>query len=276
MPKKKRCLISIIFDEGFWQPLWYDYYSRFFADEDIYVLGNPDKDVYMRDVPFNVVDFKPEYFLDVWACQEAVQRLQHEKLQEYEVVVFAEADEFFVPDPNIYRDFGEYMDRFSAPYLRPWGFDVVHDWENGEPPLDVSKPFLAQRRLYMHQPSMTRTVITKFPIDYTIGFHASRPQGQVDRNLVNFHLHRIDYDLALRRHEERHRWKPHPRAVEQKLGSYILYKDRENFDPWMKTDWHMIEEIPERYKEALKFSIVPDLDYDNRVGLSPQAWESTL
>jgi hypothetical protein len=250
--KKKRCLISIIFDEPFWQPIWYKYYSQFFSDEDIYVLGNPEKDPLMQNTPFNVVPFQPEHFLDVWACKEAVMNLQRRMCDEYDLVVFAEADEFFIPDPDKYRDFGDWMDKFTGQYVRPMGYDVTHDVEN-EPPYDPSKPILSQRKWYVHIPHMSRTVITRQPILwYSEGFHQSNPEGPIDPDLKNFHMHKFDYNLCLERHKQRLKWKAHPDAVRLNLGAYILITEDTELRKWFYSDLHRGRElIPEKYGNCI-------------------------
>ena len=70
-------------------------------------------------------------------------------LQLYDVVLFCDTDEFIVPDPDQYAGLREYVEARSGDGLNAvgsLGFNVVHD-VGSEPPLDLDKPLLGQRRL---------------------------------------------------------------------------------------------------------------------------------
>jgi hypothetical protein len=171
--------------------------GRSFAGEDLYVLDHDGTDGSSRQARqrfgVNVLPVHRDRSFDHrWLC-ETVCRFQAFLLQSYRAVLFAEADEFVVPDPRAFRDLAEYAAALDAPYARCTGLNVLH-LHDIEPPLDFARPILAQRAACYRSAIYCKPVLAREPLAWEPGFHTARgADAPPDGRLYLLHLHRADY-----------------------------------------------------------------------------------
>jgi hypothetical protein len=145
----QRCAVfTIMQNEPVFLPLWLRHYGRHFAPADLYVLDHQSTDGSALEASRRcgarlVPVFREHSFDHDWLCQ-TVRLFQAFLLQSYRYVLFAEADEFVVPDPRAFAGLADFVEALDRPYARCLGLNVVH-WRDREPPLDFKRPLLAQR-----------------------------------------------------------------------------------------------------------------------------------
>lgn len=122
--------------------------------------------------------------------------LQQELFAEYDLILFADVDEIIIP---IDKDLGEYLDEVTEPVVRCVGYNVIQ--MKGEPPIDLTKPILKQRKHWSRDKMYDKYVIITEPQHYTSNHHIENPVPS-DPNLIMLHLRDIDIDLAKNRNSK--------------------------------------------------------------------------
>ncbi len=184
-------------------PLWLRYYGRFFDADDLFVLAHDTSDGSTNGLAgsCNVVPVHRQAAFDHRWLRTVVEDFQQFLLRSYDTVLFAEVDEFVVADPARYAGLDAYIDALDAPAARCTGFNVVH--QEDEPALRFDEPLLAQRRCWHASLAYSKRLIARTPLQWSQGFHHEyrAPDAPPDPELLLVHLHRVDYDWCLQRHQ---------------------------------------------------------------------------
>lgn len=256
---RSRAVFTIVQNEPVFLNPWLAYYSRHFEPSDIYVLDHDSTDGSVRPARdehgVNVVQVhRDESFNHLWLCS-VVRMFQRFLLYSYRSVLFAEVDEFVLPRPSRYRGLADYIEQNPEPISRCTGFNVVHRPEF-EPALDFDRPLLAQRSTMYRSRMYSKCLLSRVPLEWGVGFHRlleGQPEAQPepDPDLLLVHIHRIDYDYCLRRHEAsaRRRWSE--RDIQMNLGVHNRIFEPEPFRAWFFDPKDLGEEeleIPEELK----------------------------
>jgi hypothetical protein len=231
---RTRAIITMVYNEPVFLPIWLRYYSRFFAPGDIYVFdndttdGSTDRDGFVRiPVAHDTVDH-------TWMVR-TIEGLQRELLERYDVVVVTDVDEIIAPVPAK-GTLGDYLDRFDEQWVNCLGYELLH-LRDREPPLRLDRPILDQRRFWFFNGGYDKAAVAMSPVTWRPGFHGREDyRFNPDPDLRLIHLHRMDYDLCLARHrtrrrkawnelDDRERWATHNRIVDEGEFERWFYED---------------------------------------------------
>lgn len=200
----KPCAVfTIVRNEKDFLRLWTNYYCGVFGEENVFVLDNSTDDGSVEEmrarrpgVTVRSVPYEMEHNL-TW-LRGTVEAFQRELLQEYEVVIFAEADEFLLTRDgtgllSVVEDFRADPARIA---LQAEGWNCVHQFKR-EPPLVLTEgeSVLKDRNSMWRLPRYDKTLVSKVSLCWVNGFH--RVTNLVpDRHpeLVLFHAWMIDVD----------------------------------------------------------------------------------
>lgn len=180
-------------NESIHLPLWIKYYGGQLGLDHVYVLDDGSTDNSAEGLDCDVIHMKRKPYHPGHQTAKNV-AFQLFLLHMYDVVIYADADEMLVPDPDKYQDLVDYCRRMGRRYVRAFGFDVVHDYRK-EPALDLSKPIVGQRRHWCYSEFLCKPLITRVPLRWTVGCHGARENVELDPDLYLFHLRDMDYDL---------------------------------------------------------------------------------
>jgi glycosyl transferase family 2 len=254
-PPRRSAIATIVHDESFFLPIWVRYYSQFFGPGDMYVLDHDTRDGSTARDDIVRIPVSHDSVDHVW-MRDALQDLQHELLQRYDSVIVVDADEIVVPDPRI-GTLGDYLDRFSADFVNCHGMEIVHE-KAEEGPYDPSRPILDQRHYWKRNAWYDKPALAREPMHWIPGFHSrTDAQSNPDENLYLVHLHRVDYDACLLRHERRRQlaWNQHD--FDKGWALYNRIVDEEEFERWFYLDMvtagtprFELERIPEHWRSA--------------------------
>lgn len=238
--QRTRALITIVHNEPVFLPIWLRYYSRFFAPGDIYVFDNESSDDIERLGEFVRIPAAHDRVDHEWMVQ-TIERLQHELVQRYDVVLVTDVDELVVPHPRA-GTLGEYLDRFDEEWVNCLGYELLH-MRDSEPALDLERPITEQRHWWFANGAYDKPAIATAPMSWPPGFHRRADfQYNLDPDLRMVHLHRMDYDLCRERHrtrsrrswdehDEREQWAIHNRITEDQQFRSWFYEDS-GFENW--------------------------------------------
>jgi hypothetical protein len=209
--KKPIAAFTITRNEPFYLKIWCNYYANNFPQNDIYILDNSSDDGSVEEVRslfpnINVVNVPSKKAYDHNWLKDTVIAFQKKLLSEYEVVCFAETDEFLIPEQT-YKSLYEYCNLFRENKiiakdltLRSSCWAVVHQFET-EPAIDVKNDeYLLQNRNFMRRlPPYDKTLITKRPIDYCRGFHVDKANSNkpAQPDLYMFHAWHVDINIFM-------------------------------------------------------------------------------
>jgi len=201
--KKKCAVFTIVKDEKFFLPIWVKHFSKFFEQQDIYVLDHQSSDGCTDGLQCNVIQVENHLAFDhQWLCN-TIQNFQSHLLNNYNAVIFSEVDELIYSIGGL--NLTEYITEFihsEAPYITCVGYEVFHDMKN-EKPYKIDKPLFSQRKNWFKHALYDKTLLTKIPLNYQWGFHNCDHNKVFDNKLFLCHLHRFDFPLMLERHQHR-------------------------------------------------------------------------
>jgi hypothetical protein len=255
---RTRAVFTIVQNEPRFLPLWLRYYTRHFAPSDIYVLDHETTDGSTEDLggSCNVIEVHRDRSFDHTWLKDTVEDFQAFLLRSYDAVLFAEADEFVVPDPDRHRDLSAYVGALRGPAACCTGYNVVHYPD--EPALDFDEPILRQRRWWHPAPRFySKRLLARAPLSWSEGFHdeLNAPFVGPDPELYLVHLHRVDYEYCLARHRSVTQRKWYEEDLARELGSHYRVVAPDEFREWFFSGYDLEdtgrEPIPERVREVL-------------------------
>jgi hypothetical protein len=232
--RKRRAIITMVYNEAVFLPLWLGYYSRFFTPQDIYVLdndttdGSTDREGFIR-VP------APRDRVDATWTRDTIQGLQHELLDRYDIVMVTDVDEFVAPVPHL-GTLDRYLDRFDEGWVNCLGYELLH-MKDLEGPLDLGRPIMSQRHHWFFNPAYDKATITTEPMQWRVGFHGlAEFSYNLDPDLRLVHLHRMDYEICLQRHRSRETRAWAEVDTEERWALHNRITDEVEFEKWFYDD----------------------------------------
>jgi len=216
MQKSKSAIFTVQHDEDFFLPLWLKYYLKNFEPEDIYIVAHNCTEItegILQDAiskGVNVENVRTEEIFNHDWLNSVVHAKQRQLLGKYEYVVFADCDEFIVPETGTLKNF---ISSAQAPVYRCVGYSPI----NGK---------------MFREPVMDKTLITTFPLTYSHGYHTASLHIDPSPDLYMFHLHRVDYDEAFTRSQRLATEKWDNFAVQHRLSFHNKINDEKEFNEW--------------------------------------------
>jgi hypothetical protein len=232
--RRTRALITIVHNEPVFLPIWLRYYSRFFAPEDIFVLDNDSAPGTLPEAGFVRIPASHDTVDHTWMVR-TVERLQHELIERYDMVLVTDVDEIVAPHPRC-GDLGGYLDDFGEEWVNCIGYELLHQPDR-EPAIDLSAPILAQRSCWFINGGYDKPALATTPMHWRPGFHGRQDFGmRFDPDLRLIHLHRMDYDLCLARHRARSAKRWAEADADAGWAVHNLLTEPEPFDAWFFGD----------------------------------------
>lgn len=233
-PPRRRALITIVHNEPVFLPLWLRYYSSFFGAEDIYVLDNGTTDGSTDRPGFVRIPVAHDRVDHTWMVR-TIERLQHELLERYDVVLVTDVDEIVAPVPE-WGTLGEYLDGFEEEWVNCLGYEILHV-PDVEAPLRLDAPILDQRGRWFFNDGYDKAALTTVPMSWRPGLHGRTDfHFRLDPDLRLIHLHRVDYDICLERHRTRARRRWAEPDARQGWAAHNRITDPAAFDRWFHAD----------------------------------------
>lgn len=186
--------VTMVRDEGPMLRRWIDYYGGQLGLDHLVVVDDNSVDGSTEDLPCTVVRIPPIGKHPFEPTRMGLlSKLAAALLMVHDAVIFADADEFIVPDPSTYDGLRDYLARNDADVLGVAALNVVQ--LAGEPPLDLAHPFADQRRYAKFLPLMCKPAIKRVDAAWRWASHGIMAPYAIDPQLFMFHMKYADRDL---------------------------------------------------------------------------------
>jgi hypothetical protein len=249
--KKKSAVFTIVKNENYFLSIWIKHYKKYFDETDIYILNHQSTDGSTNNLSVNVIPVINELAFDHDWLVETVQDFQKSLLIKYECVVFVESDELLYSiEKPLNEIIIDLINNPSQDYITCIGYEVIE--MKGELSLTPSDEIFKNRDYWFRHLLYDKTLISKIPLSWSRGFH------HINKKIINksyglymVHLHRVDFEIMLKRHEERaNKWKL------KDDGPYVGFQhrigDREGVMNFFKDIPSFPELIPIKHKIILE------------------------
>jgi len=275
-------IFTIVQNEPTWLPIWVEHYRKHVDPCDLWVLdhdstgeGAKTLERLRVETGLNVVPVHRRHSFDhVW-LRETVEHFQRFLLQSYRAVLFVESDEIVHPTADAPgRNLTDYANavlgrregRREADYVQCTGFEVVHQHATKpEPEAELdwsSRPLLAQRSKWAPSRMYSKTLLSRVPLTWEKGFHTlerKRDRRKApEPDLLLVHLHKIDFEFCVARHEEVRKRNWDKEALERGEGRQFRIESRDELAAWFvqsidtrKTMPAELVDIPEALKSIV-------------------------
>jgi hypothetical protein len=250
--KKKSAVFTIVKNENYFLSIWIKHYKKYFDVSDIYVLDHQSNDGSTDNINVNVVPVINELAFDHQWLVNTVQDFQKELLEKYECVLFAEADELlYTLNKNLNESIDDFLNDSSCEYVSCYCHEVVEDLKI-ESELSFNDKIFEKRNYWFRDIGYDKTLLSKIPLNWCWGFHTTLGlRKNYKYSLYMVHLHRVDFEMMLKRHEERAtKWK----LKDDGAGAGFQHKigDREGVMNYFKEIPSIPELIPIKHKIMLE------------------------
>lgn len=199
-------VFTIVKNENYFLTKWINHYKKFYPNSNIYVLDHQSNDGSTNNLNVNVIKINYELAFDhQWLCN-TVQKFQNYLLTKYKTVLFAEADELVYSKKINFCDFLHNFENSNFNYLTCFGFEIIQNLQK-EKPLNFNESIIKNRNYWFENPWYHKTLLSKIPLLWNWGFHSVKNlKPLLHDDLFLCHLHRCDFELMLKRHQERSKW----------------------------------------------------------------------
>ncbi len=190
--------ITYVFNETVNLPIWVNYYGKLFGYENLFVVDRYSNDGSTDNLGAVNVIKVPRRPFDEHEKTDFMSAFHASLTSFYDAVIITDCDEILVPDVGNFSDLNDYIAKLDGDYVNAIGIDVTH-MITEEPPIDLLKPILSQRRYGLFSSPECKHLLSRIPLKWLPGFHASNMPPRFDPNLFIFHLKFMDYGAAANR-----------------------------------------------------------------------------
>jgi hypothetical protein len=194
----KAAALTFVFNEAVNLPIWIRYYGANFGERNLFIIDRESTDgstQNLGDVNRIVI---PRDAFDDRKKADFISSMQNALLNYYDIVVCGDCDELVVPDLGTYANLADYVTKMQLDYATCVGLNVLHIL-NLEPPLDLSRPILAQRQFARFLTATCKTMLSSVPLRWLPGLHCLNRRPRIDPALFMFHTKSMDYGIACER-----------------------------------------------------------------------------
>lgn len=228
--KKKYALFTIVRNEKVFLPIWYSYYTKYFKEEDVYILDHASTDLSTNNYK-NVIEIKNYFTQDHNWMANVSNEFQKKLLKNYKWVFFSHVDEIICPDPNKYLGIEDFLIKNkNLKTIRCKGYEVIQFPE--EKDILESKKILLQRRYWFQNDVYSKPLITRTPVKWSAGWHSVQNKDiSIKEDILLIHLHRFDFNICKQKRVIINSQKIYQKDLKKKWGWYV-YLDQKDLKKW--------------------------------------------
>ncbi len=223
----KIAAFTMAYNEPLFLPLWISYYGRELGMSNLFCIDHGSTDGSANDLPINSIRITRDVFDEEQRCI-FVNRFHASLLAYFDAVIFTDCDEFLVPDPAKYTGLRDFVDRNCETILSAIGVNVIQSANDSQ--LISGEPILRQRQTIRFQGEYCKTLISRIPMNWVPGFHASSLTPIFNKDLLLFHLKYVDREIFRHSHQCRQSVQWSQTSLDKGLGKHwrVATEEMEN------------------------------------------------
>jgi len=201
LKKKRIAAITTVRNDSIFLEKWVQYYGEQLGIKNIYIFI----DGHDQELPDSVKQANVLFLPHIPLKREKADRRRAKIMSElarglfqvFDAVIVTDVDEFLIVDPNTNDTLVEYLSKTNShTSLSGLGLDVGQHVKL-EKPLDLTKPFLSQRKFAHLSSRYTKPSVAFKPVTWGSGMHRIKGKNfHIDPNLFLFHFGMVDYQLS--------------------------------------------------------------------------------
>lgn len=199
---KKIAAITMARNDEFFLTRWIKYYGDAIGTENLYIyLDGLDQKVpknvgaaHIKKLPHTDM---PRTIGDKYRIG-LMNKLSNELLNQYDIIIGCDCDEFLIVDPATKKTLAEYLSEIKIKNtVSGLGLDIGQNIRT-EQTLDKRAPILSQREYALLSTRYTKPVVKTAPLDWGRGFHSiSGHNFHIDKNLYLLHFGAVDMQMLV-------------------------------------------------------------------------------
>jgi hypothetical protein len=219
-------IITTVYNEDVLLPIWLRYYGAHLGREHLYVIDDGSTDGSATGLDgVNVIRLERAP-IDQDNRALTISLFHAEMLKHYDVVIFADVDEFLVIDPLVRLGLVDYIAKHAGAHTNAMGFDIIHN-QFAEPAYSHELGVFRQRRHLAFSRTYCKQLIHKQPLYWLPGFHHTDKGMHLGVGLYLFHLRALDYELSRKRINNRNKLPWSERSLAKHQGVQNRLTDAE-------------------------------------------------
>jgi hypothetical protein len=217
-------VITFTYNEIVNLPIWLRYYGGIFGQRNLFVIDHGSTDGSTDHLGSVNTLWLARTELDEAKRCVFMASFVKGLLTYFDTVIYTDCDEMLVPDLSLYHDLNDYLERNDFEYTAPVGLNLQHIISL-EPPLNLACPILPQRQFARFSAGMCKPLITRIPLLWAPGFHASDRPIRIDPNLFLLHLKLMDRDIGIQRQKLTREMSWAASSISAGHGAHARYDD---------------------------------------------------
>ena len=199
---KRICAITMARNDEFFLSRWIRYYGNQFGTENLYIYLDGTDQKTPKNVGSAHVTKLPHTDMSRSAGDKyrigLMSDLANKLLNEYDIVIGCDCDEFLIIDPALNKTLSQYLSETKInTTVSGLGLDVGQHLKY-EKTLNQSEPFLTQRSYALLSTRYTKPVVINRPVRWGSGFHSIRGRNfHIDKNLYLLHFGAVDMNMLV-------------------------------------------------------------------------------
>jgi hypothetical protein len=191
-------IVTMVYNEHVNLPIWIRHYTSHCPGAALFVVDHGSDDGSTSKLRGTNVIPLPRTPFDDGARAEAMSDLQHALLKFYDVVVYTDCDEMLVADLTRHGSLVAFLEECRQDVIAPVGL-TVRRVAATDPPLNLSRPILAQPRHVEFAIGSRKPTIVLVPTRWAPGFHWCHQMPAHRLDLYLFHLNAMEIEIMLQR-----------------------------------------------------------------------------
>lgn len=245
-------VITFAFNEVVNLPIWLRYYGAIFGERNLFVIDHSSSDGSTENLGLVNKLWLARKELDEHKRCVFMASFVKGLLEYFDTVIYTDCDEFLLPDLRSYKDLKDYLERNDFEYTAPVGLNL-HHIVSLEPKLDLALPILHQRRFARFTAAACKPLVTRVPLIWATGFHASDRPVRIDPNLFLVHLKAMDYEIGLQRQKLTREMAWAASSITAGHGAHARYDDERYVREFFLDPQNMVTN-PNRGVQPFEFS----------------------
>ena len=200
--KKRIAVITMARNDEFFLSRWIEYYGNAIGTENLYIyLDGTDQTIPKNAGNANITKL-PHTDMSRSAGDKyrigLISDLANKLLNEYDIVIGCDCDEFLIVDPALNTTLADYLSKIKInTTVSGLGLDVGQHLKH-EKTLNQSEPFLTQRGYALLSTRYTKPVVINRPVRWGSGFHSVKGHNfHIDKNLYLLHFGAVDMNMLV-------------------------------------------------------------------------------